>query len=498
MSTKKRVLENSFLYTFSSLLIKAMGFLLLPLYTMFLSPEEYGTINLATSFLSVATFVVAFSLNSGIVRFYIEYKDNHEKLRRFIGTVIIFICISSVFFVSVSLIFNQILIDLFFENILFYPIVLITLLTLTFFTLYNIHQNILQAAQDGRKLTTINLIVFSLIVVLNILFIVIFKMGAAGMLLSQLIVYLAYSVYIFYDLQKNKLIKYCIDLKLLTEALRYSIPLMPHNLSTRIASLASRVIMNTSWGTILVGLYSVSFQIGGVVDTIQASVNKAFRPWFFEMMKSDDKDNKDEIIKLSSLLLSLYSLVYMVIGLFSQEAILLMTPKNYIMAWTVIPILVIAFSIKSIYYFYINLLLYYRSATKKIFLSTLAGSFADVLFAYLLIPIMGLYGAALAFLLAKIVVVIIVYIISKKYNVVGYRVISMIKIILPSLIFMSVGLYFSYTLFLTEFSLYNLMYKFTILVIYIYFLYFNNKKTIKKIIKTPKIQSLLIRFTKKT
>src|SRR5690625_1802298 len=189
MSAKARVLENSFLYTFSSLLIKAMGFFLLPLYTAFLTPEDYGITNLATSFLSVTTFIVAFSLNSGIVRFYVEYKEDQNKLQRFIGTVIIFVIISSITFALLAIIFNKVLISLFFENIPFFPIILIVLVTLTFITLHNIHQNILQAVQKGKKLTLINLVVFSIIVFLNIVFIVILKLGATGMLLSQLVVY---------------------------------------------------------------------------------------------------------------------------------------------------------------------------------------------------------------------------------------------------------------------------------------------------------------------
>src|SRR5699024_6041087 len=174
--------------------------------------------------------------------------------------------------------------------------------------------------------------------------------------------------------------------------------------------------------------YSISFQFGTVIDTVQSSVNRAFRPWFFEMMKNEDEESKKEVLTLSSLLLTLYSFVYVVIGLFSQEAILIMTTKNYVMAWTAVPILVIAFSVKSIYYFYVNILFYYKTAARRIFISTLAGSFSDIILAFLLIPILGMYGAALAFLLAKLIVVTIVIFMARKYNNIGYRLKTMIKI----------------------------------------------------------------------
>src|SRR5699024_1906217 len=121
MSAKGRVLENSFLYTFSKLLVKATGFFLLPLYTLFLTPEDYGITNLANSFLQVGMYIIAFSLNSGIVRFYIDYKDRRDKLKRYLGTVLLFACISGALFISIGLIFNKILINWFFDGISFYP-----------------------------------------------------------------------------------------------------------------------------------------------------------------------------------------------------------------------------------------------------------------------------------------------------------------------------------------------------------------------------------------
>src|SRR5699024_4663751 len=179
--------------------------------------------------------------------------------------------------------FNNLLISLFFKDISFFPYVFIVLLTISFLTIHDIHQKIIQAMQQGRKLTLINLSVFFLKVILNVIFIVILKLGAVGMLLAQLIVHIGYIFFMVYDLKKNRLFSFCIDLRMLWDALKYSIPLLPHNLSTRIASFASRVFMNIGHSIATVGLYSISFQFGTVIDTVQSSVNRAFRPWFFEM-----------------------------------------------------------------------------------------------------------------------------------------------------------------------------------------------------------------------
>lgn len=181
----------------------------------------------------------------------------------------------------------------------------------------------------------------------------------------------------------------------------------------------------------------------------------------------------------------------MVIGLFSQEAIIIMTNERYIIAWTAVPILVIAYSVKSIYYFYVSVLFFYKEASRKLFIATISGSFADIIIAFVLVPKYGMYGAAFSFLVAKVIVVTIVIIISKRYDDIGFSVIKMIIIIIPSLLFMIAGLYFSYTKYLTVFSWINLLYKLVVLSAYLVYIFITNKKNISIIINSEFIKQII-------
>jgi O-antigen/teichoic acid export membrane protein len=122
-------------------------------------------------------------------------------------------------------------------------------------------------------------------------------------------------------------------------------------------------------------------------------------------------------------------------------------------------------------------LFYHKQATNKIFIATITGSFADILLASIFVKMYGMYGAALSFVVAKLIVVSIVVQMSKGYNNVGYRVIDMARIIVPSLIFMGAGLYFSYTKYLVVISWCNLIYKFAVLFVYLGFMYLRRRVT---------------------
>lgn len=491
MEGKKKVLLNSVFYTFSSILIKSFSFILLPVYTLYLSPADYGVTTLVISFTAVMSIVSSLSLKASVTRFYADYKHDQEKLKSFYSTILIFVFIFSVLISFLGYWSKDFLIKYFFNEIAFYPIILIALLNLIFACQHSLHQSIMMGRQEGKKYTIINLIVFILTVVANLIFLAVFNMGAEGVLLATLIINIAYFFFMIIDLIRNNLINFSFNHELLVEALKYSIPIIPHNLSTSIASWVSRVVLNKNESLTAVGLYSVANQFGLIIDTIQSSVNSAFAPWFYEMLNEKDKKTNLEIVSLSQFLLIIYSLIYMIIGLFSQEALLIMTNEKYDLAWTVIPIFVVAYSVKSIYFFYINILFYYKEATKKIFYATLTGSFADIILAVILVPKFQMYGSALAFLIAKILVVSIVIKMSKNYKHIGYKLEPMLKIIIPSLIFMFAGLIFSYTNFLTEWNWYNVLYKFLVFTIYLLYIYMMHKEKIKKFYRSFKLKKQL-------
>ena len=150
------------------------------------------------------------------------------------------------------------------------------------------------------------------------------------------------------DLRRRDLVKFSFDWTLLKRALTYSIPIIPHNLSTHIASFVSRLFINNTSSLASVGLYSISMQFGNLIDLFQTSVDKAFSPWFYNVLHEGKKTRKSQM-EFVKILLSLYSLY--TDRLVFTEAILIMTHSRYAQAWKVIPILVVAFSVKSIYYF---------------------------------------------------------------------------------------------------------------------------------------------------
>ena len=468
--SNKKLLLSSLIYSCSGILMKCFSFFLLPLYTAYLTTDDYGITSLVTSFISTMSFVVTFSLFSAIMRFYVDLKDNPEKLSRFYGTIVIFISLSGVAFGTISTIFREFISKTFFSSIDYYPIIFVCLISLVFSCLHTVFDGIMRSQQKALKSSVFSLIVFGSNVLLNVIFVVIFEMGAFGVILATLIVNLGYSIYFIIELSYKKELYFCLDLKLLKSALKYSIPIMPHNLSTHIALFVSKILIGDTASLTSLGLYSVASQFGNIADTIHGYVSAAYSPWMYEQLKEKQVDLYDTTRRTVNLLIAVISLFFIGIALFAQDYILLFVEKSYATAWHYVPLIVTVFAIKTVYYFYVDILFYYKEASKKLFIATVSSSLLNLLISFYLIPLYGVYGSIIADGIGMLLRVIIVVVISKKYNDVGLKLRDFVLNFTITVIFVYGGLFLSYTQYSNEFSLLNLSYKFGIVIIYIFYI----------------------------
>lgn len=482
-TSNKKVISNSIIYTATGLLLKCFSFFLLPLYTAYLSTEDYGIRSIAESFMSTMGFVVAFSLFSAVNRFYVDLKNDSEKLKRFYGTVILFTFASSGIWVIVLTAFREYLSKIVFTGIDFYPVICICLISLVFSCEHNIYENILKSQQKALKVSILSISYFVLTVCLNILFIVRMRLGVTGVLLATLISSFSYTVYFLSDMFYHKEITLCFDSNLLKSALKYSIPIMPHNLSTQIALLISKVLIGDTGTLSVLGIYSVATQFGNVADTVQVYVNSAYGPWLYEKLHAKETGYKNDIRKVVKLMISCIGLFFICLSLFAHDFIVLFIDHRYIYAWRYIPLIVGVFSIKTIYYFYVNILFYYKKASRLLFIATLTSSLINVFLSLFMIPKWGAFGSIAADAIAMLFRVMIIVYISEKFDDIGLKIKDFVINFFVVISFIFAGLSLSFLKYSEVFSIYNLVFKIFVVMLYCLFIYFRNKEQIDKLIK---------------
>jgi len=334
----KSLFKDSFIYGIGGLLSKLVGFVLLPIYTHLLLPEEYGILNLLYLVGSVLSLLFGLMISSGFIRNYYD-KNDYNYHNKIFASAFWFILFTIVLFsypiFSLSEEISRILFK--FENGSFYlKLIYIVSAPKAISALF---YGFLRASKQPKRFITINLIVFIITIVFTIFFVVYLKWGVKGVLFGQLIG-AAIEIFIFlYILFSKSMLRFSIAA--MKDMLSFSIPLIPIQVSSLILSITDRFLLQKYIGLEEVGLYSLGFKLASILPIFIITPLLAWGPYVYTLVNEPQKCKKT-ISDFTRYYLLFALFIALFISIFSKELILLLAPEQYFSSWKIVFLLAIS------------------------------------------------------------------------------------------------------------------------------------------------------------
>jgi len=476
----KKLLKNTVIYTISGISIKLFGFFLLPLYTSYLTTSDYGTVNLITKLQNVCVYLICCCLSIVVIRLYSLYKSDPLQSKRLFGTLASFSFLFGVGVTAILFLVCYFFTGSLFPGVSFYPTLFMGLFSLTFASLYSLFLENYKAMEKSLVVAVVSVIYFFVQLALNLVFVVHLKMGANGVVLSNLITHFIGTVALFVLLLSTGKMSICLDKKILKESLKMSLPLLPNNLALSITAFLSSAFVDRFLSLASVGLYSLALQFGYLLESAQTSANTAFQPWFFDAM--DNKNGqRDEIQKTTNAVIWFSGVLSIGCCLFSKEAILIMCHPSYYSSWIYVPAIVGMYVLNIPYFFIYSVMLFNKTGTKYVFWATLPTSLLDILLSYFFIQWIGVFGAVLSDSIFVVLKTIILFILSRKFDTSAFSVSSILWKMCIILLVCVAGIAPSYLIWNeNSFNVYEFLYKILIFSLFFVFFFVFYRKTICK------------------
>lgn len=407
-----KLFQNSAIYSLVMVLQKGISFLLLPLYTQYLTPADYGIMGVSGSITSFLSICITLGLGAAAARFYYSHKKDENYAKKLYGTIVTIVLINSAVFGTIFLVFHKWIIDPFLGNIDYYPYIFIGILCTIVMPLYQYFQEYLQARQEGLHYGINSMCYFAINVVLIILSLVIFDMGLLGFLLANLItsvLFFIYAVVIFL-----RRLRVGVDKQIAKEAIIYSAPLLPHQLAAWSNGTLDRLLVNGLKSESDAGLYNLGQQYSSLSNIMGNAINQAYVPWFFDKINYG-KEGLTLIYRVAEGIICVFGLFTLIMSLFSKELLTLMISNPaYKDVWMTVPLLIGAYLFHSLYFIYVNVL--YLKDSKVVFTISLVSLVVNIGTNVLLIPPYGVMGSAIAFWLTYFVQCVVAHIWSHFRN----------------------------------------------------------------------------------
>ena len=433
LKESKLLAKHSIVYGIGNFLNRIAALLLLPVYTRFLTPYDYGIKELVGLSTEVIAILLATAISGAIYRFYFEYddiKDRNEVISSSIITIGLFGLIA-IFFLSF---FAEAMAKYILDSPDLYHFFLISFATIWFESLNQIGYNYLRAKQQSLKFVVLSFCKLVIAISINVYLICFLGMGVLGILISSLIT----SIIMCFTLVVPLLFKigchYSFDK--IKEMLKFGIPLIPSQIGAFIVHLSDRFFIKGYCSIADAGLYSLGYRFGGLSSNfISTPFNQTFQPRRFELYKLEDS----EIVfgKIFTYFLFLMFFAGLGVSVLTKEVLMIMADEQFWPAYKVVPIIVLAITIFSFHY-HLNMGILIKKKTKYLAYINFSNGIFILILNFLLIPRYGIYGAAWATVIAFIYKVSLTYYFSSRYYKVHFEFVRIGKLLLASvLIFLS-------------------------------------------------------------
>lgn len=390
-----RLLKDTAIYFSLSLGQKGIGFLLLPVYTAFLSPEDYGIVGAVGAVVGLLQLLYPLGCDAALARSYFPNAESAgSDYRRVWGTLLLFVLlVGGVGTLGLSLGAPWVLAPVM-KGVAFWPCVFLGLIAAFAGPVRTLYSTSLQIRERAGEYLSIEGGFMLLRIVVMLMLVVVFRMESTGILLSGAI---AESVFALVSLWRFKGdVWWGIDRPILRKALGYSLPVVPHMLAGWSTTyMASLVLINLE-GKAQTGLYGLAATLASVESFLVAGFGQAFLPRVYAVLASDEPSELEGLNRRTVAAVAGFAIGAVGLSLFSPEILRLMTRPAYWGASEVIPLLVLAGFFQGVYSLYSLLLYYHPNGTRFLPLASVAGGIVSVALMFVLIPRFSIMGAAIA------------------------------------------------------------------------------------------------------
>ncbi len=424
----KKLLKSSLIYTLVGSLPLASGFILLPLITNHLNNvDTYGVLALYTNFSLLMQVLVNFSLDTSIGIHYFDYKDNPEKLNKYIGTVVSSLLLIGAGILLISFLFGESIFNVVFSKhtMEYWPFGLMCIVTAIFNSFYKTYSNLLINQQRTNRFFWINILYFTASIGFTYIGIYQFPKVIDGPLWGRLLPSALLFVLTFFFFAKEFGIK--LHKEFIPDMVKFCLPLVYYAIIMWGASYGDRFIINYLLTPFDVGIYDFGMKWVMLIDVVLLALTNTINPAIFRIWADNKINYSTPEVNQNHHFFTLIQLVLIAGVLLFIPLIVPYFVHNpmYYRSFNYLPILGLGFLFRGVSNMYLMPIFYYKK-TKVLPKVFLISSLCQFVLTFILIHYFGIVGAAISFVVAKPIQIWMIAIESKKVFTFDYNKTKMI------------------------------------------------------------------------
>lgn len=420
----KNIGKHMFVYGLGGLLPKAIGFLLLPFYTHYIMPAEYGVMALIDLTGYVVGIILTGQISIGLLRYYYDCPTEEER-RKLITTSYFIIITTGSAILGLLQFYSPELSKIIIGDSQYTLLFRLLFVGLLAGALQDIFMAYLRAQEKSPLYVVFQFSNLLCCIVLNIYFIAFLNLSILGIFLSNAIVNSCFAISCSIWLLKRSGLS--ISTHYLKELVLFGLPMIPSTLFLYSLHYADRYFLKLYSTMALVGIYSVAYKIGSIVGLL---VNTPFRTmWSAKLFQlAQEESGKDIQRRVLTYLLFLICFVALCLCVPIKEIVFLFTSAKYHDSYKLVPIIALGYLFLGVNWIFRGGLLIKKKTGLDAMVAGASALF-NLLLNAVLIYYFGVWGAAWATMLSYFFYSALMFIVSHRYYPISYEFTRLTKIL---------------------------------------------------------------------
>jgi O-antigen/teichoic acid export membrane protein len=386
----KELFRHSAVYGLGSIVARILGVLLLPLYTRYLSPSDYGLIETLVALSAVLTALVAQAMKSAFFRFYFDSAELERRLL-VVRTAFWYVMAASTLTLAVGVALSPEISWVLFHTRHHADLVIASFVGLWAAMNYEQMTSLFRVEQRSTAYVTATMVNVGITIAATVLLVVAFDQGPLGVLVGNftgtLIVYAALLLYSRHALGLQ------FDRRLYRAMNRFGLPLVPSAVALWLTNFADRFFLIRLSGAHEVGLYSIGVRISSAIVLLLTAFRLAWPAFAYSI--EDDREARRTYSFVLTYVFFVCCWLALALGLLAPWILRLITTKPFYPAENVVAPL--AFSVAAFAgYVVVQIGTGRARRTRTNWVVTGAGALLNIALNLALIPPYGRMGAAIA------------------------------------------------------------------------------------------------------
>jgi O-antigen/teichoic acid export membrane protein len=388
-----RFLRDSAIYGASSVIARSISLLLLPFYTRVLSPGDYGIVDLVTVFASLVNLTVALEVSQGLARHLPDAESNADKAA-FASTALWFTIGAYTVFAAIAWALPGVFARLVFDSEQQIGMLRLAVALIWANGIFYLVQGQLRWDLRPVEHTVVNTVFTVVAIGSTVMLVLAYGLGAAGVIIGQTIGYLAgCALALVYARDRFRA---AFDWDRCRQMLSYSVPLVPSSVAVFVAGYVDRIAIKELLTLHDVGIYGVSYRLASPMLLVLGGFQSAMTPLILTHYR--DAATPGAVARMFSSFLALALAAWAALALFGREALIVFTTPTYYAAYALIPLLAPALILSGMYIFAPGLAI--AKQTRIMGAIGIGNALVNTALNFLLIPRLGIAGAAVATLVS--------------------------------------------------------------------------------------------------